>query len=128
MASLLCFSFDWSIFFRKKGWDSAVSFEKRYFFKHAVNRNCKHADKYLVNYFLGMTVLLTLLVELTAKLSGNAELNPGPYEIMRSVQGSFYQGNVVLFGETTGKKCVCNVLLSICWFVSAIYVIGSLSI
>ena len=62
------------------------------------------------------------------KLSGNAELNPGPYEIMRSVQGSFYQGNVVLFGETTGKKCVCNVLLSICWFVSAIYVIGSLLI
>ena len=62
------------------------------------------------------------------KLSGNAELNPGPYEIMRSVQGSFYQGNGVLFGETKGKKCVCNVLLSICWFVSAIYVIGSLSI
>ena len=45
------------------------------------------------------------------KLSGNAEWNPGPYEIMRSVQGSFNQGNVVLFGETTGKKCVCNILL-----------------
>ena len=69
MAILLCFSFDWSILFRKKGWDSAVSFEKKYFFKHAVNRNCKHADKYLVNYFLGMTVLLTLLVVLTAKFN-----------------------------------------------------------
>ena len=77
---------------------------KRYFLKHAVNRNCKHGDKYLVNYFLRMTVLVILLVVLTAelnlqhlnvqiksslKLSGDAELNPGPYQIIRSVQGSF---------------------------------------
>ena len=42
---------------------------KRYFLKHAVNRNRKHGDKYLGNYFLGMTVLVSLLVVLTAELN-----------------------------------------------------------
>ena len=95
---------------------------KRYFLKHAVNRNCKHGEKYLVNYFLRMAVLLSLLVVLTAelnlqhlnvtitsslKLSGDAELNRGPYQIIRSVQGSFNQGNVALFW---GKLQVESVL------------------
>ena len=105
---------------------------KRHFLKHAVNKNFKHGDKYLVNYFLRMTVLASLLVVLTAelnlqhlnvkimsslKLSGDVELNPGPYQIIRPVQGSFNQGNVVLFGETAGRQCACNALLSICWSV-----------
>ena len=77
-----------------------------------------------------MTVLVSLLVVLTAKLnlqhlnvkitsslkfSGDAELNPGPYEIIRSVQGSINQGNVTLFGETAGRQCACNALISISW-------------
>ena len=76
-----------------------------------------------------MAVLVSLLVVLTAelnlqhlnvkitsslKLLGNVELNPGPYQIIRPVQGSFNQGNVALFGETAGK-CACNALFSICW-------------
>ena len=51
------------------------------------------------------------------KLSGNVELNPGPFEIVRTVQGSFSQGNVALFRETTGRQCACNALFSICWSV-----------
>ena len=105
---------------------------KKYFLKHAVNRNCKHGDKHLGNYFLRMAVLVSLLLVLTAeldlqylnviitrilKLSGDVELNPGPYEIIRSIQGSFNQGNVALFGETAGRQCVCNALFSICWSV-----------
>ena len=44
------------------------------------------------------------------KLSGNVELNPGPYEVVRTVQGSFNQGNVALFGETASRQCACNAL------------------
>ena len=79
-----------------------------------------------------MAVLVSLLVVLTAesnlqdlnvvitrslKLSGDVELNPGPYEIKRSVQGSFNQDNVALFGETAGRQCACNALFLICWSV-----------
>ena len=51
------------------------------------------------------------------KLSGDVELNPGPYEIVRTVQGSFNQGHVALLGETAGRQCVCKALFSICWLV-----------
>ena len=44
------------------------------------------------------------------KLSGNVELNPGPYEVVRTVQGSFNQGNVASFGETASRQCACNAL------------------
>ena len=113
-------------------------YSKRYFLKHAVNRNCEHGEKCLVNYFLRMTVLVSLLVVLTAelnlqylnvkitsslKLSGDVELNPGPYQIIRSVQESFNQGNVALFGETGDRQCACNALFSICW--SVVRYIGS---
>ena len=73
-----------------------------------------------------MIVLISLLLALTSqvnlhhlhdaeitrnlKLSGNAELNPGPYEVVRTVQGSLNQGNVALFGETAGRQCACNAL------------------
>ena len=80
-----------------------------------------------------MTVLVGLLVVLTAelnlqhlnvktacnlKLSGDFELNlAGPYEIIRSVQGRFNQGNVALSGETADRQWSNNALLSICWSV-----------
>ena len=51
------------------------------------------------------------------KLSGDVELNPGPFEIVRTVQGSFNQGNVALFGEIAGRQCACNALFSFCWSV-----------
>ena len=51
------------------------------------------------------------------KLLGDVELNPGPFEIVRPVQGSFNQGNVSLLGETAGRQCACNALFSVCWSV-----------
>ena len=36
------------------------------------------------------------------QLSGDIELNTGPNEIIRSVQSSFSEGNVLLFGKTSG--------------------------
>ena len=53
----------------------------------------------------------------TLKLSGDIELNPGPYGTIRSVQGSFNQGNVTLFGETAGRQCACNAIYAPCWSV-----------
>ena len=63
-----------------------------------------------------MTAVVSLLVMLLAeldvqqlaaisiltslKLSGNVESNLGPYEIIRSVQGSFNQGNITFYGGT----------------------------
>ena len=58
---------------------------------------------------------LNVKITSTLKLSGDVALNPGPYEITRSVQKTLNQGNVALFGETAGRQCACNALLSICW-------------
>ena len=85
-----------------------------------------------MNFLFRMIVLIGLLVltsevnlhhlydaEITRslKLSGDTELNPGPYEIVRTIQGSLNQGNVALFGETAGRQWACNALFSICWSV-----------
>ena len=51
---------------------------------------------------------------MAVKLLGDVELNPGSNEIIKSVQGSFSQGNVVLFGETASRQGACNTLFSIC--------------
>ena len=61
-----------------------------------------------------MFILNSFKVELL-KIAGDVELNPGPYEVIRSVQGRFNQGNVSLFGESAGCQCACNALFSICW-------------
>ena len=47
------------------------------------------------------------------------ESNPGPttYQILKSIQGTFHQGNVIMFGMTAGRQCACTALLSICWSV-----------
>ena len=60
---------------------------------------------------------LNVKITSSLKLTGDAELNPEPHEIIRSVQGSFKQGNVALFGQTAGRQCACNALFSICWSV-----------
>ena len=112
---------------------SSKQHSKKYFLKHAFNRNCKQGDKYLDNYFLGMAILVSSLAVLTAelnlqhshfkienslKLSGDVELNPRLSEMKRSFQGSLNQGNVALFGKITGRQCACNALFfSICWSV-----------
>ena len=104
----------------------------KYFSKHAVNsdRNCKH-DKHLGNAFLWISFSqfacsINSTIEFIAfkcnnykswKLSGDTELNPGPYEIIKTLHGSFNQGNVALLGETAGRRYTCNALFSICWSV-----------
>lgn len=76
-----------------------------------------------------MTVQVILTTELdlkylsaeiisSLKLSGDIQLNPAPYEIIGSVQGSFSQGNVTVFGETADRHCAYNALFSICWSVA----------
>ena len=39
------------------------------------------------------------------------------YDVFKSAQYDFNQGNVALFGDTVGKKCACNALFSLCWSV-----------
>ena len=51
------------------------------------------------------------------KLLEDVKLNPGPNEIIKSVQGSFIQRNVALFEETASRQGACNPLFSICWSV-----------
>ena len=48
-------------------------------------------------------ILASVKATSSLKLSGDIELNPGPYEILRSVRGSFNQGNAALFGETAAR-------------------------
>ena len=90
-----------------------------------------------------MTVLVSLFVVLTAvlnlqylnvkitsswKLSEGVELNPRLHEVIRSVQGSFSEGNVAPFRANVGRQCTRNVLLLICWSVVrdiALYATGS---
>ena len=50
-----------------------------------------------------MFILNSFKVELL-KIAGDAELNPGPYDVIRSVRSSFNQGNVSLLGETAGHQ------------------------
>ena len=45
---------------------------------------------------------------------GDIETNPGPYTILKSVQGSFHQADPRL-GTNAGTQCVCNSLFSIIW-------------
>ena len=59
---------------------------------------------------------LNVKITSSLKLTGDAGLNPGSYEIIISVQVSFKQGNVALFGQV-GRQCACNALFSICWSV-----------
>ena len=61
-----------------------------------------------------MIILDSFKAELL-KTAGEVKLNPGPYEVIKSVQGSFNQGNISLFRETAGRQCACNAMLSICW-------------
>ena len=60
-------------------------------------------------------VIILIVLKLVLKVAGDIETNPGPYEILRSVQGSFNQGSVAMFGETAGRQCACNALFVVCW-------------
>ena len=46
---------------------------------------------------LDVQQLVVISISTSLKLSGDVESNPGPYEIIRSVQGSFNKGNIALF-------------------------------
>lgn len=39
------------------------------------------------------------------RLAGVIELNPGPYEIIKSVQGIFNQSNAAMFGSVHVRHC-----------------------
>ena len=56
-------------------------------------------------------------ITIGSKLSGDVELNLGLYEIVRTVEESFNQGNVAFLWGTAGTQCACNALLSIFWSV-----------
>ena len=61
---------------------------------------------------IGFVCMIILVIfKLVLTVAGD----PGPYEILKSVQGSFNQGNIVMFGETAGPQCACNALFSVCW-------------
>ena len=45
----------------------------------------------------------------TLKITENVELNPAPYEILKSIQSSFNQINIAIFHETTCRQRACNV-------------------
>lgn len=64
--------------------------------------------------FVFMSILV-LFKEVAWKVVGDKELNPGLYDLLKSVQGSFSQGNVGTLGETARPQCACNALFSICW-------------
>ena len=65
-----------------------------------------------VGYNLPEPVLITFKVNYTLLLSGDIELNPGPQEEIKSIQGSFHQGK---FGETAGIQCSSNCFFAICY-------------
>ena len=62
-------------------------------------------------------MIILVLFKVTLKVAGGKESNPGPYDLLKSVQGSFSQGKVGMFGETAGRQCARNALFSICWSV-----------
>ena len=65
---------------------------------------------------LGDPNLTFLKVNYTLLLSGDIELNPGQNtEEIKSVQGSFHQGNLEKFGETAGIQCSSNCFFAICY-------------
>ena len=93
---------------------------KRYFLrKYSSNsKTSENGDSYLVNFLFRIIVLISLLaltsevnvhhlhdaqITRSLKLPGDVELNLGPYEIVRTVQGNFNQGNVALSGETASR-------------------------
>ena len=127
-----------SVVFVSNDWDPALSLEgwifsegkhhsQSYFSRHAPKQICINGDKHRL--ILPMAVVVSLLVLLLAeldvqqlvvvsistswKLSGDVESRS--YEVIRSVQRSFLQGHIVLFGVTTGRQCDCNALCSYCW-------------
>ena len=65
-------------------------------------------------YNLQEPILITFKFNYTLLLSGDIELNPGPQEEIKSIRGSFHQGNSK-FGETAGIQCSSNCFFAICY-------------
>ena len=60
-------------------------------------------------------MIILVLFKVALKDPGDTESIPGTYDLLKSVQGSFNQSNIGMFGETAGHQCACNALFSICW-------------
>ena len=59
---------------------------------------------------LFVCMIISVLFKVALKVAGDIQSN-----LLKSVQGSFSQGNVGMFGEIAGRQCAYNALLSICW-------------
>lgn len=73
--------------------------------------------KYFLFCFLIVDCYCNLLIcasKLLLLCCGDVETNPGPTFFIKSVIGSFNQGDP-RFGETAGVQCMCNSLSAICW-------------
>ena len=57
----------------------------------------------------------TSFLMLILLLAGDVELNPGPLNILKSVHGTFHQGDVNKLGIVAGTQCMCNVLFALCF-------------
>ena len=68
----------------------------------------------LLIYLPFVCVIILVLFKVAQKVARDIESNPEPYDLLKSVQGNFSQGNVDMFGETAGHQCACNALFSIC--------------
>ena len=82
------------------------------------NKGCPSHSKGTIKITISVTTLaLVYMIILNRikvqllKIAEDVQLYPGPYEVIKSVQGSFNQGNVSLFGETAGRRCACNAML-----------------
>ena len=83
---------------------------------------CKVQHTFFSNFliFLGILIVanmsflkMSLLIQ-----HGDVESNPGPtYSILKSVSGTFHQGNIAKFDQTAGCQCFCNTLYAIAWSV-----------
>ena len=82
--------------------------------KKGYQSHSKGSIKIIILALVSMIILNSFKVDFF-KIAGDVELNPGPYEIIKSVQGSFDQVNISLFGETNGRQCACKAMFSICW-------------
>jgi len=66
----------------------------------------------IASFLKSFSVRLTIVFFFAAIIllvSGDIEINPGPYTIIKSVQGSFHQADPRL-GTNAGTQCVCNYL------------------
>ena len=125
---LFCF-LPWQVWSKKIKNDEAycisiVCFSPRFWAAISFMKRAYRKDILLINRFSSIGGFLKVIsVRLTTififamiilLVFGDIETNPGPYTIIKSVQGSFHQGDPRL-GTNAGTQCVCNSLFAVAW-------------